>query len=111
MKFKDFSFDGKIIDALDKLHYIDMFPIQEKVIPLLYDRQDVIAQSKQEVETAAYLLPIIQNTRWDEKEPQALILTPTRELALQVKEEYDNISIYQRLKCVTIFGRQPYNFN
>ena len=111
MKFKDFSFDGKIIDALDKLHYIDMFPIQEKVIPLLYDRQDVIAQSKTgSGKTAAYLLPIIQNTRWDDKEPQALILTPTRELALQVKEEYDNISIYQRLKCVTIFGRQPYKF-
>ena len=111
MKFKDFSFDGKIIDALDKLHFIDMFPIQEKVIPLLYDRQDVIAQSKTgSGKTAAYLLPVIQNTRWDEKEPQALILTPTRELALQVKEEYDNISIYQRLKCVTIFGRQPYKF-
>ena len=68
MKFKDFSFDGKIIHALDKLHYIDMFPIQEKVIPLLYDRQDVIAQSKTgSGKTAAYLLPVIQNTRWDEK--------------------------------------------
>lgn len=111
MLFRDLKFDISIQKTLEKLHYTEMFPIQEKVIPLLCNKQDVIAQSKTgSGKTAAYLLPIMQNTKWDEKEPQALILTPTRELALQVKEEYDNISMYQRLKCVAIFGKQPYKF-
>lgn len=111
MKFKDICIHKDIVKALNKLGYDEMFPVQEEVIPVLMDRKDVIVKSKTgSGKTMAFAIPILSNIVWDQKEPQVLILIPTRELALQIKEELDLMSTYRRLKTVAIFGKQPYKF-
>lgn len=111
MKFNQLGLDEEILKALKKLHYDEALPVQEKVIPEILNEKDVIVRSRTgSGKTASFAIPIIQNIEWDERSPQALILTPTRELALQIKEDFDNISAYRRLKTVAIFGKQPYKF-
>lgn len=109
MKFTQIALHKDIYKALDKLKYKEMFPVQEKVIPMLMQEKDMIVKSKTgSGKTAAFAIPIVSNIQWEHKEPQAIILTPTRELALQIKEEIDLISTYRRIKTVAIFGKQPY---
>lgn len=109
MKFTQISLHQDIYKALDKLNYHEMFPVQEKVIGKLLENKDIIVKSKTgSGKTAAFAIPLISNIIWEQKEPQVLILSPTRELSLQIKEEIDLISTYRRLKTLAIFGKQPY---
>ena len=111
MKFKDLGLDKTILEALEQLHYETVLPVQEKVIPELLKGQDCIVQSRTgSGKTASFAIPIVEQMTWDERSPQALVLTPTRELALQIKEDFDNIGAYRRLKTVAVFGKQPYRF-
>lgn len=111
MKFEDFQLDTTILEALDKLGYEEPLPVQEEVIPLILEGKNVIVKSKTgSGKTASFAIPVIENIIWDERDPQCLVLTPTRELALQIKEEFDNIGAYKRLKSAAIFGKQPYRF-
>jgi superfamily II DNA/RNA helicase len=59
--------------------------------------------------TAAYGIPICEMIDWLENKPQALILTPTRELAVQVKEDITNIGRFKRIKATAIYGKSPFN--
>lgn len=111
MKFEAFQLDTAILEALDKLGYDETMPVQEQVIPLILEGKDVIVKSKTgSGKTASFAIPIIEKIIWEERDPQCLILTPTRELALQIKEEFDNIGAYKRLKTTAVFGKQPYRF-
>ena len=111
MQFKEFALHTDILKALEKLHYEQVLPIQEQVIPEILKGRDVIARSRTgSGKTASFAIPIVQELIWEEREPQAIILTPTRELALQIKEDFDNIGAYRRIKTVAIFGKQPYKF-
>lgn len=111
MKFEDFKLDKTICKALTALGYEKPLAVQCAVIPEILNKNDVIVKSKTgSGKTASFAIPIIENIKWDERDPQAIILTPTRELALQIKEDFDNISAYKRLKTIAIFGKQPFRF-
>lgn len=111
MEFKDFHLDNVICKALDTLGYKNALPVQCAVIPEIMKKQDVIVKSKTgSGKTASFAIPIIEDMVWDERDPQALVLTPTRELAMQVKEDFDNIGAFKRLKSVAVFGKQPFRF-
>lgn len=111
MNFHEYQLDQTIIEALDKLGYQEATPVQQQVIPLLLKQQDVIVQAKTgSGKTAAFAIPIIEQIDWNENKPQALVLSPTRELALQIKEDFDNIGTYKRIKTLAVFGKQPYRF-
>lgn len=111
MKFEEFELDTTILEALHKLGYTQPMPVQEEVIPLILQGNDVIVKSKTgSGKTASFAIPVIEQIIWDERDPQCLVLTPTRELALQIKEEFDNIGAYKRLKTTAVFGKQPYRF-
>lgn len=111
MNFKDYQLDSRILEALQKLGYKKLTPVQEQVIPILLDDQDVIVQAKTgSGKTAAFAIPIIDKIDWNENKPQALILSCTRELALQIKDDFDNIGTYKRIKTLAVFGKQPYRF-
>lgn len=111
MKFTDFNLDKEICKALDTLDYCDALPVQEVVIPKILQGNDVIVKSKTgSGKTASFAIPIIQSLEWNERAPQALILTPTRELALQIKEDFDLIGAFRRIKSVAVFGKQPFRF-
>lgn len=84
--------------------------VQRKVIPLILENRDVIVKSQTgSGKTAAFSIPLCDKVEIEEKSPQALVLVPTRELAVQVKEEITNIGRFKRIRCAAIFGKQPYD--
>ncbi len=109
MKFNSFKIGDEILQALAKLGYSEPSPVQQQVIPKALEGQDLVVKSKTGTgKTAAFGIPICQMAEIEERKPQALILTPTRELCVQVKEEISSIGRLKRLKCTAIFGKQPY---
>lgn len=111
MKFEEYKLDDTICQALYTLGYEEALPVQDAVIPHILENKDVIVKSRTgSGKTAAFAIPIIQDLHWDERACQALVLSPTRELALQIKEEIDNIGAYKRIKTIPIFGKQPFRF-
>lgn len=108
MKFKDYPLDQSILKAIELLNYESPTPVQEQVIPALLEDVDVIVQSETgSGKTAAFGIPILNQVEWDNNEPQVLVLTPTRELAQQVKEELFNIGRFKRMKVSAVYGKTP----
>ena len=84
-------------------------PIQEKVIPSMLAGDDVIAQAQTgSGKTAAFGLPIIEHIDQQRREVQALVLAPTRELAIQVAEALHKFGRHKRVETLPIYGGQPY---
>ncbi len=103
--FEDFSVSKEIRKALKGLEYEEATEVQERVIPLALEKKDLFVKARTgSGKTAAYAVPICELIEWLENKPQALILTPTRELAVQVKEDFTNIGRFKRLKAVAIYG-------
>ena len=99
MTFKDFNLKKQILNALDDLHFTRPTTIQQKVFSVVMSGADVcgIAQTGTG-KTLAYLLPLLNQWKYDkEKDPQILILVPTRELVTQVVETVKKIAVYLSL--------------
>ena len=85
MNFEDLGISAKNINALKKLGIINPTPVQEKAIPLILKGQNVMAQAKTGTgKTLAFIIPIIE--KLTNKNNEALIIVPTRELAKQVNQ-------------------------
>ena len=111
MTFEQMNLDKNIIQALHTLGYEKPLPVQEKVIPNILLGTDCIVKSRTgSGKTASFAIPIIQNLEIDERSPQALVLTPTRELALQIQQDFDRIGTFKKIKTLPIFGKQPFKF-
>lgn len=111
MKFKQLNINASLLEAINKIGFEQLTPVQEQVIPAMLEGKDCLVQSKTgSGKTAAFAIPVIEKIDWEKRYPQVLVLTPTRELALQVKEDIDAIGLYKRIKCTAIFGKQPYKF-
>lgn len=107
-KFEDFNLDKYIIKALYNLNYKTPSKVQEEVIPRLLKKEDVIVKSKTgSGKTASFGIPICENIDIENNNVQVLIVVPTRELALQVKDEISNIGRLKKIRCSAIFGKQP----
>ena len=107
-KFEDFNLDKYIIKALYNLNYTIPSKVQEEVIPRLLKKEDVIVKSKTgSGKTASFGIPICENIDIENNNVQVLIVVPTRELALQVKDEISNIGRLKKIRCSAIFGKQP----
>lgn len=106
MQFQDFALRKEIQDAVVKAGYREPSPIQQQAIPVLLSGRDMIACAQTGTgKTAAFALPILQllgNAR--ERRIRALILTPTRELAIQIFENFKLYGRYLRLRTVCVFG-------
>ena len=90
------------------LNYTIPSKVQEEVIPRLLKKEDVIVKSKTgSGKTASFGIPICENIDIENNNVQALIVVPTRELALQVKDEISNIGRLKKIRCSAIFGKQP----
>lgn len=106
--FSQFKLNEQLIQALDSLGYTEPTPVQQQVILPMLQGKDILVQAKTgSGKTAAFALPVCQRTSLLQREVQTLILAPTRELATQIKEEIDHLSLYQRLHSVALVGRQP----
>ena len=98
----------KIEKALIEMGFEEFTEIQSKTIPMIKSGQDVIGHSQTGTgKTAAVALPILETIDFDSPLVQALILCPTRELAVQVTREIAKIGMYiPKLKTTTVFGGQ-----
>ncbi len=107
---KDFELSEEIIRALASLKYENLTDVQREVIPIALAKQDLVVKSQTgSGKTAAFGIPICELVEWEENKPQALVLTPTRELAAQVKEDLTNIGRFKRIKATAIYGKQPFD--
>jgi len=107
--FKDFNISEDIIKTIEKLGYTAPTEVQAKVIPVALEGRDIIVKSQTgSGKTAAFGIPICEKIEIERNKPQALILTPTRELCVQIKDEIGNIGRFKRIRATAIFGKQPF---
>lgn len=107
--FADYHVSEEIKRALAVLKYETPTEVQSKVIPLAMKNQDLVVKAQTgSGKTASFGIPVSDMIDWEEKKPQALILTPTRELAVQVRDDITNIGRFKRIKAVAIYGKEPF---
>lgn len=108
LKFEEFNLRESVKKALADAGYVTSTQIQTKAIPSILEGRDVIGQSQTGTgKTASFSLPIIEKVDIESKKTQALILCPTRELAVQVAEEIRKFTKYtEGLKTLAIYGGQ-----
>ena len=111
-KLPDYTFDmlPEEQKAILREHgWTELMPVQRKSIPYMLAARDMLVQSKTgSGKTGAYALPLLQVIVRDHPYPQALILVPTRELCIQVQEEFEKLSKGTGIKSVAIFGGVSY---
>ena len=108
VKFKELGLSETTLRALKKKGFEEPTPIQEKVIPILLGQDtDIIGQAQTGTgKTAAFGLPLIEKLDRKSKGVKAVILVPTRELAIQVSEELNSLKGRKKLSIVPIYGGQ-----
>ncbi|WP_099211578.1 DEAD/DEAH box helicase [Thermococcus henrietii] len=109
MSFKELGLSKASVEAVERKGFSEPTDVQREVIPLILDgKSDVVGQSKTgSGKTAAFGLPILDLVDESRKEVQALILTPTRELAIQVSEELRSLRGKRKIDIYAIYGGQP----
>jgi len=107
--FEDYNLSDEIKRALAVLKYEIPTEVQSNVIPLAMEKKDLVVKSQTgSGKTASFGIPICEMIEWEEKKPQAIILTPTRELAVQVREDITNIGRFKRIKAMAVYGKEPF---
>jgi ATP-dependent RNA helicase DeaD len=108
VNFKELGLSPDIQQALDELGYEDPTPIQEQAIPELLGGHDVIGQAQTGTgKTAAFGLPLLQYLDPANEEVQAVVLTPTRELCIQVTQALRSYAEHLDIEIVAVFGGAP----
>src|SRR6201996_5482730 len=104
--FEDFQFNRQILNAIADAGYSEPTPIQQKAIPPILNGQDVMGIAQTGTgKTAAYVLPIIMKLKYAQGEnPRAIIISPTRELAIQIEENIKIFAAYTDLRVVSLYG-------
>ncbi len=106
--FQDMALSNSVKKSIEAIGYVEPTEVQGLSIPELLNNVDLVVKSKTgSGKTAAFGIPIVDKLKVGVKYPQALILTPTRELAVQVCEEIDLIGKYKKVRCLPIYGKQP----
>ena len=96
IRYEDSEIDRRIIRAVEEMGFEHMTPIQEQAIPVLLEGRDVIGQAQTGTgKTAAFGIPCIEKIDPDDRRLQAVILSPTRELAIQICEEFRKLLKYK----------------
>jgi len=107
-QFSEYKISSEIVDALTILGYTEPTEIQKEVIPFALQGRDIVAKSQTgSGKTAAFAIPLCELSDWSENTPAALVLEPSRELTVQVKQEIFNIGRNKRLKVADVFGGFP----
>ncbi|MCF6277911.1 MAG: DEAD/DEAH box helicase [Anaerolineales bacterium] len=108
-QFSDLNLRPELMQALEKLNYAEPTPIQAQMIPIMLTGVDVIGQAQTGTgKTAAFSLPILENLIPEQRKPQALVLSPTRELAMQVAKAMDTYGAYMGVRVLAIYGGSSY---
>ncbi|HEY3862327.1 MAG TPA: DEAD/DEAH box helicase [Verrucomicrobiae bacterium] len=108
--FSELGLSAELLKAIDKLGFEQAAPIQAAAIPVLMAGRDIVGQSQTgSGKTAAFAIPAIEKTDPNLRAVQALVLCPTRELAVQVSEEFHKLALFKRgVTALPIYGGQSY---
>lgn len=105
--FAEFGLEPKVLQAITELGFEESTPIQDKSIPIAMAGSDMIGQAQTGTgKTAAFGIPLINKIPTSEERIVALIMTPTRELAIQVADEIGKLTKYKGLRSLPIYGGQ-----
>ncbi|HYX05143.1 MAG TPA: DEAD/DEAH box helicase [Bacteroidales bacterium] len=107
MKFKDFNFHDSVEEGLESIGFDVPTPVQEKAIPVILNNLDLIACAQTGTgKTAAYILPLLHKLvmNGSAEGTQSLIIVPTRELALQIDQQFQGFSYFVPVSTVTVYG-------
>ncbi|MEG1377163.1 MAG: DEAD/DEAH box helicase, partial [Myroides sp.] len=111
MNFTEFALNNNVAEAINDLGYTTATPIQEKAIPSLIDGKDLVGCAQTGTgKTAAFAIPIINHIHRivgagkKRKQIRTIILSPTRELAIQIAENFEALSKYTQIKTYVIYG-------
>lgn len=108
MKFEELNIDERILRAIEDMGFEETSPIQTQAIPAVCEGIDVVGQAQTGTgKTAAYTIPMLMKIDQQIKKPQAIVLCPTRELAVQVAEEIRKLAKYMSdIKVLPVYGGQ-----
>lgn len=107
--FEDYQLSNEITRALALLKYETPTEVQSEVIPRALDKQDLVVKSQTgSGKTAAFGIPLCEMIDWEGENPQALILTPTRELAVQVRDDVAAIGRVKGIKTIAVYGKESF---
>ncbi|MDO4507345.1 MAG: DEAD/DEAH box helicase [Spirochaetales bacterium] len=112
MKFTEFSLHEDLQKGIENAGYVECTPVQEQVLKAIIEGRDLYVQSQTGTgKTCAYLTSVIQQllSRTDVQGKQALVMVPTRELAVQVQEEAEKLCSGSNLKCASFYGGVGYD--
>lgn len=108
MRFDEFDLGYEVLDGLEAMNFLEATPIQEATIPLLLQGHDMIACAQTGTgKTAAYLLPIIDKLSqglYSSDKVNAVIMAPTRELAMQIEQQVEGFAYFLPISSVAIYG-------
>ncbi|MFC6322764.1 DEAD/DEAH box helicase [Companilactobacillus baiquanensis] len=105
MKFNELNLDSKLLSAVDEAGFEETTPIQAQTIPLVLAGDDVIGQAQTGTgKTAAFGLPILDAVDMASNDIQALIISPTRELAIQTQEELYKLGRKKKVRVQSVYG-------
>lgn len=109
--FNEFGFSEELLQAIELKGFEEPTEIQKKIIPLILENKiDLIGQAQTGTgKTAAFALPIIEHLQAKAGHLQALVLVPTRELAIQVSEEFNSLRGHKNIHAAPIYGGQSYD--
>ncbi|HHJ36528.1 MAG TPA: DEAD/DEAH box helicase [Gammaproteobacteria bacterium] len=109
--FADLALNKSLLKILSEVGYESPSPIQAQTIPLLLEGRDIIGQAQTGTgKTAAFALPLISNMDLKQKDPQLLVLAPTRELAIQVAEAFQKYATYMKnFHVLPVYGGADYS--
>jgi ATP-dependent RNA helicase DeaD len=110
VRFADLPLSDAMKESLEKVGYENATPVQAGVIPKAIEGVDVIGQARTGTgKTASFVIPILERLPTDGKtrDPQALVMVPTRELAVQVSEEANRLAYGHKARCVAVYGGKP----
>ena len=107
--FSAFGFSKGLIKTLEKKGYEEPTPIQKAAIPELLLGRDLLGQAQTGTgKTAAFALPLLERINNQERNPQVLVLTPTRELAIQIHKDAQTLNRYCDLEIGLVYGGVDY---
>ncbi|MFR0823896.1 DEAD/DEAH box helicase [Anaerotignum faecicola] len=109
LRFEDMNISNEICRAVLDMGFEEATPIQSQAIPVILEGKDIIGQSQTGTgKTAAFGIPLLERINPEDRRLQALILCPTRELAIQVSEEFRKLLKYKdNIRVLPIYGGQP----
>ena len=108
MNFHEFGFDDDLLDGIYAMGYEKATPVQEQVIPPIIAGRDIIASAQTGTgKTAAFLLPVLHNLLTqprDDKSINAMVIVPTRELAVQIAQTLEGLTYYTSISSIAVYG-------